>query len=78
MPFCWDGLDNAQRIDDTKYGEKLARYTWTEPELSGAIQRLLADRTMHARLAEVSRHMQAAKGAEKAARLIIDVAEKGA
>jgi MGT family glycosyltransferase len=78
MPFCWDGLDNAQRIDDTKYGEKLARYTWTEPELSGAIRRLLADRAMHARLAEVSRHMQAAKGAEKAARLIIEAAEKGA
>jgi UDP:flavonoid glycosyltransferase YjiC (YdhE family) len=74
MPFCWDGLDNAQRIHDTGYGKKLARYTWTEPELSAAIARLIADRELKARLAAISARMQEARGVEKAARIIVEVA----
>ena len=30
MPYCWDGLDNAARIDDTRYGASLPRYKWTD------------------------------------------------
>ncbi len=78
MPFCWDGLDNAQRIHDTKYGEKLARYEWTDAELAAAIRRLIEDKALKTRLAAVSRHMKNAKGVEKAARLILETAEKGA
>ena len=78
MPFCWDGLDNAARIHDTGYGAQLPRYTWTEDQLAGTIARLLNDSAMHARLAEVSRSMQAAKGTEKAAKIIVDIARRGA
>jgi MGT family glycosyltransferase len=78
MPFCWDGLDNAQRIRDTKYGEKLARYDWTDAELASAMRRLTEDKALKRRLAAVSRHMKNAKGVEKAARLILETAEKGA
>ena len=74
MPFCWDGLDNAARIHDTGYGEELARYTWTDQQMVGAIERLLNDRLMHARLAVVSARMKAAKGSEKAARIIAGIA----
>jgi MGT family glycosyltransferase len=76
MPYCWDGLDNATRIDDTGYGAKLPRYTWTDDQMWSTIDRLLTDAAMKARLAEVSRSMQAAKGTEKAARIIGDIAAR--
>ena len=77
MPYCWDGLDNATRIDDTGYGAKLPRYTWTDDQFWSTIERLITDEPMKARLAEVSRSMQAAKGTEKAARIIADIAVRG-
>jgi MGT family glycosyltransferase len=78
MPYCWDGLDNATRIQDTGYGAKLPRYAWRDQEFAATIARLVGDQAMKARLAECSRYMQAAKGPEKAARLIAAVAERGA
>jgi MGT family glycosyltransferase len=78
MPYCWDGLDNATRIDDTGYGAKLPRYTWTDDQLWSTIERLITDEAMKARLAEVSRSMQAAKGTEKAAGIIADIATRRA
>lgn len=77
MPYCWDGLDNAARIDDTGYGARLPRYTWTDDQFWSCIERLITDEAMKARLAEVSRSMQAARGAEKAARIIADIAMHG-
>ena len=77
MPFCWDGLDNAARIHDTGYGDQLARYAWTDEELANAIARLIADQPMKKKLAEVSKHMQSAKGPEKAARILSEIATKG-
>ena len=77
MPYCWDGLDNATRIDDTGYGAKLPRYTWTDDQFWSTIERLITDEAMKGRLAEVRRSMQAAKGTEKAARIIADIAVRG-
>jgi len=77
MPYCWDGLDNAARIDDTGYGAKLPRYSWTDDQMWLTIDRLINNQEMKTRLAEVSRSMQAAKGTEKAARLIADIATRG-
>ncbi|HNB07556.1 MAG TPA: glycosyltransferase, partial [Thauera aminoaromatica] len=77
MPFCWDGLDNAARIHDTGYGDQLPRYTWTDEQLSGMIARLIADQGMKARLAEVAKHMQSAKGTVKAANILAEIATKG-
>jgi MGT family glycosyltransferase len=78
MPFCWDGLDNAARIHDTGYGEQLPRYTWSEAELAATIDRLLKDRAMARRLADISGHMQAAKGTDKAATILAEIATTGA
>jgi MGT family glycosyltransferase len=75
MPYCWDGLDNAARIDDAGYGAKLPRYDWTDDQFAGTIARLLLDHAMAARLATCSRQMQTAKGTDKAARIIADIAE---
>ena len=77
MPFCWDGLDNAARIHDTGYGDQLPRYTWTEAELAAMIDRLLKDKAMAGRLAAVSKHMQAAKGTDKAANILAEIATTG-
>ncbi|MFO0405042.1 MAG: nucleotide disphospho-sugar-binding domain-containing protein [Labrys sp. (in: a-proteobacteria)] len=77
LPFCWDGLDNAARITDTGYGYDLPRYTWTDAELTSAIGRLLGDTEMKKRLAAVSAHMQAAKGTDKAARILAEIATTG-
>ena len=77
MPFCWDGLDNASRIHDTGFGAQLPRYTWTDTELTATIADLLTDAAMHTRLRTISAHMQAQRGTEKAARLLIAAAEKG-
>jgi UDP:flavonoid glycosyltransferase YjiC (YdhE family) len=77
MPFCWDGLDNAARIHDTGYGEQLPRYAWTEEQLSSTIARLLGDKAMHQRLAQLSAHMQAARGTEKAANILAAIATHG-
>jgi MGT family glycosyltransferase len=75
MPYCWDGLDNARRIEDTGMGARLPRYDWSEADLAGAIDPLLKDAAMHRRLADLSRHMRKADGRHKAARLIAEVAE---
>jgi MGT family glycosyltransferase len=77
MPFCWDGLDNAARIHDTGYGDQSPRYTWTDEQLGSAIARLIADQPMKKKLAEIARHMQAAKGTEKAARILSEIATNG-
>ena len=42
------------------------------------IDRLISDEAMRARLAEASKSMQAAKGTEKAARIIAQIATKAA
>jgi MGT family glycosyltransferase len=74
MPFCWDGLDNARRIQDTGYGAKLARYTWTDAQLERAIADLIADQGLKDKLAAISKRMQNADGVERAAQIIVDVA----
>jgi len=78
MPFCWDGLDNATRIQETGYGLSLPRYTWTETQLGEAIARTLRDRGMAARLSRISAHMRSADGRRKAARLIDELLRKEA
>jgi MGT family glycosyltransferase len=77
MPFCWDGLDNAARVHDTGYGDRLPRYSWTEEQLASTIDRLLKDKGMAGRLSAVAKHMQAAKGTDKAAKILAEIATTG-
>ena len=70
LPLFWDQHDNAQRIDETGLGARLDTYGHSPQELSGAIDRLLADRDLAGRLATMSARLQAARGTERAARLI--------
>ncbi|MGA8217878.1 MAG: nucleotide disphospho-sugar-binding domain-containing protein [Solirubrobacterales bacterium] len=74
LPIFWDQHDNAQRIDETGFGIRLPTYSFEDGDLSAAIDRLLADRGLGARLAAVSKRLQAARGNERAAELIEEVA----
>jgi MGT family glycosyltransferase len=76
MPYCWDGLDNATRIQDTGFGAKLPRYDWSDEQFAATIARLLGDGEMKLRLEACAGYMQSQKGPEKAARLIAQVAEE--
>ena len=77
LPLFWDQVDNAQRIDETGFGRRLATYDFRPEELTDAIDELLADTTLAARLAAVSRRLRADAGTARAADLIERVARTG-
>ena len=77
LPIFWDQHDNAQRVHETGYGERVATYSFADEELARAIDGLLGERALHERLAETSRRLQANPGNVKAADLIERVAQTG-
>jgi MGT family glycosyltransferase len=70
LPLFWDQHDNAQRLDETGLGVRLDTYRHAPEELTGAIDRLLGDRELAARLERISTRLRAARGTERAAELI--------
>jgi UDP:flavonoid glycosyltransferase YjiC (YdhE family) len=74
MPVFWDQYDNAQRIDEAGFGVRLDTYTFEPEQMTAAIDRLLADRALHQRMAAMSARLQAAPGTVTAAELIERVA----
>jgi UDP:flavonoid glycosyltransferase YjiC (YdhE family) len=75
LPFVWDGHDNATRVQETGHGLHLHRANWTEAELIDALNRLLDDKDMQAKLAATSAHMQSRHGPTKAADLLDKLAK---
>jgi len=73
LPIFWDQHDNAQRLDETGFGVRLDTYRHSGAELTGAIERLLADEELAGRLARTSERLQRARGTEVAADLIEQV-----
>jgi MGT family glycosyltransferase len=74
LPLFWDQYDNAQRIDETGFGTRLATYGFGDEELAGAIDRLLADGDLRGRMAAIATRLQASPGTVRAADLIERVA----
>jgi MGT family glycosyltransferase len=74
LPIFWDQHDNAQRIDETGFGRRLPTYSLRDGDLPAAIDRILSDSELRARLAVVSERLQARPGNERAAALIERVA----
>ncbi|HEY7563000.1 MAG TPA: nucleotide disphospho-sugar-binding domain-containing protein [Gaiellaceae bacterium] len=77
LPLFWDQYDNAQRVDEHGFGRRLAPYTCTADELTGAIDALLADRALAARLEAVSARVRSEPGTVRAADLIEQLATTG-
>jgi MGT family glycosyltransferase len=78
LPQFWDQYDNAQRVHETGYGVRLPTYAFAEEELRPAIERLLAERALHERMATIARRLQAEPGTERAAHLLETVARSAA
>jgi UDP:flavonoid glycosyltransferase YjiC (YdhE family) len=70
LPLFWDQYDNAQRLDETGYGVRLPTYDWTEEQLTGSVDRLLADEDLRHRMRNGAMHIQAEPGRVKAAGLL--------
>jgi UDP:flavonoid glycosyltransferase YjiC (YdhE family) len=77
LPLFWDQVDNAQRIDETAFGRRLATYDFLDEELTDAIDELLADATLKRRLGSIAVRLQANPGTVRAAELIERVARTG-
>ena len=74
LPLFWDQYDNAQRVDETGFGVRLQTYTFRDEELVAAIERLLADDALKARLAGASARIKANPGRVRGAGLIESLA----
>jgi MGT family glycosyltransferase len=70
LPLFWDQHDNAQRVDETGFGVRLPTYSFDDAALPAAIDRLLADRSLRARLAALSSRLRAGPGTVRAADLV--------
>jgi MGT family glycosyltransferase len=75
LPLFWDQYDNAQRIHETGFGRRLPTYECGRDDLVAAIDGLLADRQLAAKLAAVSSRVDQAPGTITAADLIEVVAK---
>src|SRR6478672_2983342 len=70
LPLFWDQYDNAQRMAETGFGVRLDTYAFTEEQMRSAIDRLLGDEPLRARLAQVSAQIRSQDGVTRAADLI--------
>ncbi len=62
LPLFWDQYDNAQRMDELGFGIRLAPYAFTDEELTGAIDRLLADSDLRASMAAMGERIRQRDG----------------
>jgi MGT family glycosyltransferase len=74
LPIFWDQHDNAQRVQETRFGVRLPTYSFADDELAGAIDGLLADRDLARRLEDTSARLRRRPGNLRAADLIENVA----
>jgi UDP:flavonoid glycosyltransferase YjiC (YdhE family) len=77
LPLFWDQVDNAQRVDETGFGKRLSTYGFEPIELTGALDRLLADRALAERMAAMSARIKSTSGTVRAADLIERLAVSG-
>jgi UDP:flavonoid glycosyltransferase YjiC (YdhE family) len=77
LPLFWDQVDNAQRVHETGFGRRLSTYGFQDAELTGAIDDLLADQALAARLASMSARIKSTSGTIHAADLVERVAVGG-
>ncbi len=67
LPLFWDQYDNAQRMDELGLGVRLRTFEFEDRELGEAIEGLLGDDELAARMKEISSRLHADPGTERAA-----------
>ncbi len=70
LPLFWDQYDNAQRVHETGFGIRLATYEFTPQELNDALETLLGDAELRARLEKVGADVRARDGLTRGADVI--------
>ena len=70
LPLFWDQYDNAQRVDELGFGVRLPTYAFEEDDLRSAVDRLVADEALRARMDAVGEAIRAEDGLGRAADLI--------
>ena len=73
LPLFWDQYDNAQRVHELGYGVRLPTYAFTDDELLGAVDRLLADGGLRERMAAIGADIRARDGLRRGAEIIEQV-----
>ena len=77
LPIFWDQHDNAQRVNETGYGVRLATYQLTPDQLTDALDRLLTDPELRGRVTAARERLRQRPGTVLAADLISQVAGTG-
>ena len=70
LPLFWDQYDNAQRVHELGFGVRLATYAFADGELTGAVDRLLADTVLRERMAAIGADIRARDGLRRGAEII--------
>ena len=70
LPLFWDQYDNAQRVHERGFGVRLPTYSFTDAELTGAVDGLLADAVLRERMAAIGADIRARDGVRKGAGII--------
>jgi UDP:flavonoid glycosyltransferase YjiC (YdhE family) len=76
LPLFWDQYENAQRIDELGFGVRLDTYAFAEDELTGAVDRLLADTELRNKLDEMGAAIRSRDGLRVGADVIEEVGVK--
>jgi UDP:flavonoid glycosyltransferase YjiC (YdhE family) len=76
LPLFWDQYDNAQRMHELGFGVRLDTYGFEDDELRHAVDRLLADADVCARMAANGDAIRARDGKTKAADLIEELGRR--
>ena len=74
LPLFWDQYDNAQRVHETGFGVRLPTNSFADDELTGAIDQLLADGALRARMEAIGADVRTRSGVVRAADLLEGVA----
>jgi UDP:flavonoid glycosyltransferase YjiC (YdhE family) len=77
LPLFWDQYDNAQRLRETGFGARLPTYDWEEGDLATAVDGLLGDDPLRARMRANAEAIRARSGSVEAADLIERVGALG-
>jgi len=78
LPLFWDQYDNAQRMDELGFGRRLATYAFTDQEMFDALESLLNDDELRARMAKMGEAIRSRNGLVVGADVIERVARENA
>jgi MGT family glycosyltransferase len=74
LPLFWDQYDNAQRMDELGFGVRLSTYAFTDQEMFDALEKLLGDHELRARMTKIGALIRERDGLRAGADIIEAVA----